>query len=233
MMGHPVAALVLPFRTSRDIARAIPVATAHIRAGGIVAHPTETVYGLGGGIDPAGADALARMKPREADKPFVVLIAGLAMLPQVGGVRLSGAAATLAGRYWPGPLTLVLPARAGSLPDRLRGPPGPDGSGGGVAVRWTSHPALQRLLLTYGAPLTSTSANPPGVPPALAVEEIAETWHDAIARGALCVLDAGALPASPASTVVDCTGRRPRILRPGAIAAAALQSIVPELIGAE
>jgi L-threonylcarbamoyladenylate synthase len=234
MIGRGIAAGVLPFRSPSDVARAIPTAIAHIRTGGIVAHPTETVYGMGGRIDPEGAEALAQLKPRGADKPFIVLIAGLAMLRQVGsGMHLSGAAAALADRHWPGPLTLVLPASAAAVPDRLRGPAAPDGRGAGVAVRWTSHPGLQQLLLAYGAPLTSTSANPPGVPPALAVQEIAETWHDAIARGALCVLDGGALPPSLASTVVDCTGTRPRILRPGAIAAAALRSTVPELIGAE
>jgi L-threonylcarbamoyladenylate synthase len=233
MIGRAVAAGILPFRTPLDVTRAIPAAIAQLRSGRLVAHPTETVYGVGGSIESAGLAALAQTKPRDA-KGFVVLIAGRAMLPCIApGVELAGAAALLADRYWPGPLTLVLRAPAGSVPDRLRGPAAPDGSPGGIAVRWTSHPGLQRLLLAYGAPLTSTSANAPGVPPALTVQEIAATWPDAIARGELCILDGGALPPSAASTVVDCTGTRPRILRAGAIGQVALKSTVPHLIGVE
>ena len=134
-------------------------------------------------------------------------------------------AAHLAARHWPGPLTLVLRGGDRRVPARLRGPEG------GVAVRWTSHPGLARLLHAYGQPITSTSANRPGVPPAMTAAEIAEQWSDAIGRRILRVLDGGRLTPSSPSTVVDCTGRRPRVIRPGAISAATLRESVPDLIG--
>jgi L-threonylcarbamoyladenylate synthase len=98
-------------------------------------------------------------------------------------------------------------------------------------VRWTSHKALQRLIASYGDPITSTSANLPGVPPAMTAGEIVEQWGDAVARGILRVLDGGRLEASSPSTVVDCTGRLPRVIRPGAIPAEVLRESVPDLIG--
>jgi len=111
------------------------------------------------------------------------------------------------------------------VPDRLRGPEG------GIAVRWTSHTGIARLIRAHGDAITSTSANRPGVPPATSAGEILSQWSDAIARGQLRVLDGGRLTPSPPSTVVDCTGRRPRVIRPGAIPAARLRESVPNLIG--
>jgi L-threonylcarbamoyladenylate synthase len=122
-------------------------------------------------------------------------------------------------------LTLVLPGGERRVPDRLRGPEG------GVAVRWTSHPGMAHLIQRYGRPITSTSANRPGSPAAVAASEIVSQWTDAMARGVLRVLDGGRLTSSPPSTVVDCTGTRPRVIRPGAIAAATLRESVPDLIG--
>jgi L-threonylcarbamoyladenylate synthase len=98
-------------------------------------------------------------------------------------------------------------------------------------VRWTSHGALQHLIRAHGDAITSTSANRPGVPPATSAEEILTQWGDAVARGQLRVLDAGRLAPSQPSTVLDCTGRRPRVIRPGAISATTLRESVPNLIG--
>jgi L-threonylcarbamoyladenylate synthase len=134
-------------------------------------------------------------------------------------------AANLAARHWPGPLTLVLSGGERRVPDRLRGPEG------GVAVRWTSDERIARLIRAHGDAITSTSANRPGVPPARSAREILEQWGDAIARGTLRVLDAGQLVESPPSTVLDCTGRFPRVIRPGAIPARTLRESVPNLIG--
>jgi L-threonylcarbamoyladenylate synthase len=83
----------------------------------------------------------------------------------------------------------------------------------------------------YGEPITSTSANRPGVPPATNAHEIIEQWSDAVTRGALHILDGGQLSHSPPSTVVDCTGKRPRVIRPGAVSAEALRASVPDVIG--
>ncbi|HZI26747.1 MAG TPA: L-threonylcarbamoyladenylate synthase, partial [Gemmatimonadaceae bacterium] len=192
--------------------------------GQVLAYPTETVYGFGGAVDRSAVERLVEMKRRPPAKPFLLLVSDSAMLERMD-LHLTTNAARLAARHWPGPLTLVLPGGERRVPPRLRGPEG------GVAVRWTSHPALQRMIAAYGDPITSTSANLPGLPPAMTAGEIVEQWGDAVARGILRVLDGGRLEPSPPSTVVDCTGRRPRVIRPGAIPADVLRESVPDLIG--
>jgi L-threonylcarbamoyladenylate synthase len=90
---------------------------------------------------------------------------------------------------------------------------------------------LQRLIGALGDPITSTSANLPGQPAAVAASEILAQWGSEIARGAIRLLDGGRLDPSPASTVVDCMGRAPRVIRPGAIPTATLREVVPSLVG--
>jgi L-threonylcarbamoyladenylate synthase len=141
------------------------------------------------------------------------------------GLHLSRAAAHLAARFWPGPLTLVLPGGERRVSPRLRGPEG------GIAVRWTSHAGLQRLISAMGDPLTSTSANRPGLPPAMSAGDILSAWGAEVASGEIRLLDGGTLQASAPSTVVDCTTKRLRVIRPGAIAASLLRESVPDLIG--
>ncbi len=216
--------LSLPFWSDAEIETAVRPALHHIAMRRVLAYPTETVYGFGGGIDSESVDALIRLKGRPEGKPFLILIAGSDMIDRLD-LNLPSYAATWAARHWPGPLTLVLRGGSGRVPARLRGPEG------GVAVRWTSHAGIARLIRAHGEAITSTSANRPGVPPATTAAEIVSQWSDAIARGDLRVLDGGRLMPSPPSTVVDCTGRRPRVIRPGAIAAQALRESVPALIG--
>jgi len=216
--------LGIPFWSPEEISAAIRPALEQMEMRRVLAYPTETVYGFGGGIDRDSVDALVRMKGRPKGKPFLLLIAGSEMLSKLD-LRLPSFATNLAARFWPGPLTLVLPGGERRVPEALRGPEG------GIAVRWTSHPALLRLILAHGEAITSTSANRPGVPPANSAREIREQWADELARGTLRVLDGGMLHPSPPSTVVDCTGRAPRVIRPGAIASADLRDIAPRLIG--
>jgi L-threonylcarbamoyladenylate synthase len=218
------SALGVPFWSDEEVGAAVRPALEQIEMRRVLAYPTETVYGFGGGIDRDSVDALIQLKGRPKGKPFLLLIAGSEMLGKLD-LTLPSFATNLAARFWPGPLTLVLPGGEKRVPEALRGPEG------GVAVRWTSHPALERLILIYGDAITSTSANRPGVPPATSAREIREQWGDAIARGALRVLDGGTLKPSPPSTVVDCTGRAPRVIRPGTIPAARLREIAPRLIG--
>jgi L-threonylcarbamoyladenylate synthase len=220
----PSTGLTVPFWSPADWLAAVRPVVAHLAAQGVLAYPTETVYGFGTAVDHASVDALVRMKQRPPHKPFLLLINGGAMLERLGLV-LTPSASRLAARFWPGPLTLVLPGGDHRVPARLRGPEG------GVAVRWTPHPGLQAILQAYGDAITSTSANRPGVPPAVAAGEIVEQWRDEIVRGRLLVLDGGRLPASPPSTVVDCTGRRPRVIRPGVFSAETLRTCVPDLVG--
>lgn len=217
-------ALSIPFWSPQEIEAALRPALAQIEQRRVLAYPTETVYGFGGGIDRDSVDALVKLKRRPPGKPFLLLIAGPDMIDRLD-LRLPSYAAHLVARHWPGPLTLVLLGGERRVPDRLRGPEG------GVAVRWTSHPAIMRLIRAHGDAITSTSANRPGVPPAVSAAEIVAQWSNAVARGVLRVLDGGTLTPSQPSTVLDCTGRRPRVIRPGAIPARTLRESVPDLIG--
>lgn len=214
----------VPFWSDAEVESSLRGTIEHIQNGGVLAYPTETVYGFGGAADHNSVESLVKLKGRPAGKPFLLLIAGSDMLARLD-LQLPPAASRMAARHWPGPLTLVLPGGERRVPARLRGPEG------GIAVRWTPHPALQRLIRAYGDPITSTSANRPGVPPAVSAGEIVQQWSDAMARGILRVLDGGRLAPSPPSTVVDCTGRHPRVIRPGAVAASALRESAPDLIG--
>ena len=217
-------ALAVPFWSPPEVDAALRGTIAHLEAHGVIAYPTETVYGFGTAIDADSVDALVRLKGRPPGKPFLLLVAGSDMIERLG-LHLTTSAARIAARHWPGPVTLVLPGGEGQLPARLRGPEG------GVAVRWTPHEGLQRLIRAWGAPITSTSANRPGVPPAEAATTVVDQWREAITRGALRVLDGGRLVTSRPSTVVDCMGRHPRVIRPGAVRAAELRASAPDLIG--
>ncbi len=176
----------VPFWSAPEIEASIPGTVAHLAANGVLAYPTETVYGFGGAIDSASVDRLVGIKRRPAGKPFLILISGSSMIERLG-LQLSHAASQLAARFWPGPLTLVLPGGERRVPQRLRGPEG------GIAVRWTSHPGLQRLIAAMGDPLTSTSANRPGSPPAMSAGDILAQWGSEIARGQIRLLDGGTL----------------------------------------
>jgi L-threonylcarbamoyladenylate synthase len=214
----------IPFWSPAEIEAAVGDTIAHFDANGVLGYPTETVYGFGGAVDHDSVEALVRLKGRPPGKPFLILISSSDMVTRLA-LHFTGDAARLAARHWPGPLTLVLPGGERRVPDRLRGPEG------GVAVRWTSHPGMAHLIQRYGRPVTSTSANRPGAPAAVAASEIVAQWSDAMGRGVLRVLDGGRLSPSSPSTVVDCTGTRPRVIRPGAISAATLRESVPDLIG--
>jgi L-threonylcarbamoyladenylate synthase len=217
-----VTAGVLPFLTPSDLERALPVVRSHIRAGKVLAYPTETVYGLGGAATMAGLTALSDMKGRAPGKPFLLVISGRAMA-EAWGLRLNEPARALAEAFWPGPLTLVLAGGEGHLPDALRGPEG------GIAVRFTGHSLLARLVAGLEEPLTSTSANRPGSPPAPGPERIVETFADQVADGSLLVLDGGTLGNVPPSTVVDCTTSVPQLIREGALPRAELRRAVGRL----
>jgi L-threonylcarbamoyladenylate synthase len=216
--------LSIPFWSPEEVEAALRAALEQIEMRRVLAYPTETVYGFGGGIDRDSVDALVALKHRPPAKPFLLLINGPDMIDRLD-LRLPSYAANLVAHHWPGPLTLVLSGGENRVPNRLRGPEG------GVAVRWTSHPAIARLIRAHGDAITSTSANRPGVPPATSAGEILTQWGDAVARGQLRVLDGGRLAPSQPSTVIDCTGRMPRVVRPGAISASTLRESVPNLIG--
>ena len=212
---------VLPFLTREDRATAVPAVRAHLAGGGLLAYPTETVYGLGSRAREADVAALSALKGRDPGKPFLLLVSGRQMVERAGLV-FSAAANALAEAFWPGPLTLILPG-GGRLPATLCGPEG------GFAVRWTSHAGIARLIEELGEPLTSTSANRPGGQTAPGVGAIPELFADAIATDTLLILDGGVLGNVPPSTIVDCTGPRARLVREGALPRAELQGRVGRL----
>jgi L-threonylcarbamoyladenylate synthase len=214
---------VIPFRTPGDVAAALPAVVAHLSRRGLIAYPTETVYGLGSITAARAVGRLAALKGREPGKPFLLLVSSRRMLGGVG-LRLTDAAERFAAAFWPGALTLALPGGEGILPDTLRGPEG------GIAVRWTSHPGAVQLIQMLGSPITSTSANRTRQPVLLEAPAIADAFRAAVDDGTLLVLDAGPLRRSKPSTVIDCTGSAPRLVREGAISARHLASIVPSLV---
>ncbi len=192
------------------VARALAI----LRRGGVVAFPTETFYALG--VDPrkpAALRRLRRIKGRARRKPILLLAASRAQ-----ALALAAApppAAKLARLFWPGPLTLVLPPRHPRLARAL-------GSAGGLAVRVPSHPLARRLVRAYGFPLTGTSANRSGAPPAR------QATHLRRALGAALdgVIDGGRTPGGAPSTVLDLCGPRARLLRRGAVPSRRLQAVL-------
>ncbi len=140
-MSHAAAAI--PFWSRAEIDASIRATVEHLNAHGVLAYPTETVYGFGGAVDQESVRNLVALKSRPVGKPFLMLIAGVDMLARLD-LHLTPAAASLAARFWPGPLTLVLPGGERRVPAELRGPEG------GIAVRWTPHQGLLKLIRSYG-----------------------------------------------------------------------------------
>lgn len=208
--------MTVPFVQPEDIDANLQRIVRHLKSGGLLAYPTETVYGLGSRAEQADVQALARLKGRRPDKPFLLLVSDRKMA-EGHGLAFNESAKALARAFWPGPLTLVLPGGSGRLPDLLRGPEG------GIAVRWTSHAGIARLVAALGEPLTSTSANIPGAAPAPGAQAIMRDFQPAVASGQLMVLDGGVLGNSPPSTIVDCTRPEARLVREGAITGAELR----------
>ncbi|HEX6559290.1 MAG TPA: L-threonylcarbamoyladenylate synthase, partial [Longimicrobiales bacterium] len=176
---------------------------------------TETVYGFGCLVRDDALSALAALKSRDAAKPFLLLIREAGDIPQL---EWTAAAHKLAEAFWPGPLTLALRVRE-ALPARILS------SDGTLAVRATPHDGLRALLSALREPITSTSANTPGDPPAASGADAAVVLNE-LGASAVLILDGGPLPPSAPSTVVDCSGERPRVVREGAVTTEALAQIV-------
>lgn len=191
----------------------IKQAVACIRHGGLIAYPTETVYGLG--VDPFNATALTRLfesKGRSADKAIIVIIRNtedLSLLtPEIPPI-----ASPLMQAFWPGPLTLIFKAHP-HLPAELLG------GRNTIAVRHSSAPIAQALAGALGGPITSTSANVSGQPPAQTAQEVKAQLGDCLD----IILDGGPSPQTQPSTVLNLTTEKPTILREGVITRAELQS---------
>jgi len=193
-------------------------AAALIRSGQLVGFPTETVYGLG--ADALQADAVAGIfaaKGRPADNPLIAHICSHAMAEQLA--EFTPLARRLAERFWPGPLTVVLPKKS-IVPDIVSaGLPT-------VAIRWPSHPAAARLIELAGTPIAAPSANKSGRPsPTLA----SHVWEDLQGKVPL-ILDGGAVEIGLESTVVDARGQVPVLLRPGRITMEQLRELAGDCL---
>jgi L-threonylcarbamoyladenylate synthase len=185
---------------------------------GILAVPTDTFYGLA--VNPFQDEALDRLftlKRRGLEKPVLVLVDGREMLPRV--VRdIPEAAHQLMTRFWPGPLTIIFPCQPGL--HRLL-----TGGTRTIGVRQPRQDITCRLIAALGHPITGTSANRAGHPPFTRAAEVAAEFGDQVEL----ILEAGPCPGGLPSTIVDVTSSPPRLVRAGAIPAAALAEILPEM----
>jgi L-threonylcarbamoyladenylate synthase len=214
---HPVpAANILPTHTAALFTRAVMRAVKLLRAGGVVALPTETVYGLAANaLDARAVQQIFEIKRRPSRNPVIVHVAGLEMARRCAA-HWPPLADTLASAFWPGPLTLVLP-RAKDIPDNVTA------GGSTVGIRWPAHPFIQAVIRECGFPLAAPSANVSnGVSPTNALH-VRRSLGDKIPL----IVDGGQSQVGIESTVLDLTASPPRILRPGMIHAQSLQAAMP------
>jgi L-threonylcarbamoyladenylate synthase len=192
-----------------------------LEAGGIVAIPTDTVYGLAVALStPGGIERLFAAKSRPPDKAIALLLADADQAADIG--EITPAAAALAGAFWPGGLTLVVPRRTDrQLPAALTGGELAPGAIPTVGLRVPAHDAPRALARALG-PLPTTSANRSGEPEARDAAEIEALLGAAIDL----ILDGGPAAGGPASTVVDCTAGVPEIRRAGAIDVAEITRVL-------
>ena len=184
---------------------AVVAAAGQLAEGGILAHPTSTVYGLGADAVPALDAEVARLKGRGRERPLIRLAAEAEVVRErLPAGSWDDRAERLAERFWPGSLTLVLE----------------DGTRHGLAVRVDAHPVVRRVLALHGKLMSSTSLNRSGEAP-VRTPEAARAVLSAMpaARAPAMFLATGPLSASPPSTLVCLRGPRPRLLRPGAVPA--------------
>ncbi|MBI5295393.1 MAG: threonylcarbamoyl-AMP synthase [Chloroflexi bacterium] len=192
---------------------AITQALLILRAGGLVAFPTDTVYGVGAlAFDGAAVESIYTAKDRPVEKAIPILIADLADLDQVA-VEVPAMASVLAAHFWPGPLTLVVPKKptlplAVSATDTL-------------AVRIPDHPVARALLRAAG-PMAVTSANISGQASPTDAQEVLRQLNGRIPL----VIDGGPTPGGIPSTLVDCLGREPVVLREGPLTQAQILSVL-------
>ncbi len=202
----PPLVQVAPREAPSDVVTRIVTA---LKAGGVVAMPTDTVYGLLATVNrPDALAKLAAMKRRPTERPFVVLAGDWLSVRQLTSY-LPPEARQLGTTHWPGPLTLVLPAARG-LPPEVLG----DGAGGTIAVRIPDDPLLLAVLRELRATIAAPSANLPGEPPAATARDALDVFGDALDL----VVDGGPSSRSMPSTLVRCIGHGVHVLREGPIA---------------
>jgi L-threonylcarbamoyladenylate synthase len=184
--------------------KALSLALSVFQSGGLVAFPTDTVYGVGAlAFNARAVELIYAAKDRPEEKAIPVLIGDPADLAKVA-LEVPESAARLAGHFWPGPLTLVVPKHP-DLPEAVS-------ATNSVGVRLPDHP-ITRALLRAAGPLAVTSANISGQPSPTTAQEVFAQLGGRIAL----IIDGGKTPGGIASTVVDCVGGDPQVLREGPI----------------
>ena len=192
--------VILPAASEDTIPRALAV----LRAGGLVAFPTDTVYGVGApAFDGKAIDSIYTVKDRPAEKAIPVLISDMSELDQVA-IDISEVALKLASRFWPGPLTILVPKRA-DLPESVS-------AASTVGVRVPDH-EIARALLRAAGPMAVTSANMSGAQSPVSAQEV----YEQLAGRIPLIIDGGRTPGGVPSTLVDCTTPELKILREGPI----------------
>ena len=193
----------------------LAAAVVALRAGGLVAMPTETVYGLAADArNPAALRKIYAIKDRPIDHPLILHLADAAALPE-WVVEVPPAAQVLAAHFWPGPLTLVL-RRAPGVPDELTG--GQDS----IAIRVPSHPVAQALLRAFGGGIAAPSANRYGRVSPTCAAHVREEFPEGIA----VILEGGDCEVGLESTIVSLLGPLPQLLRPGVIGRAEIEAVL-------
>ena len=188
---------------------AIAEAAALIRAGELVAFPTETVYGLGAdGLNREAVAKIFQAKGRPGDNPLILHISALDQITPLIACELSPVAKKMADAFWPGPLTMIFPKSA-------RVPENVSAGLSTVAIRFPAHPDAQRLIAAAETPIAAPSANRSGKPSPTTANHVFEDMDGRIPL----ILDGGECLVGVESTVVDMTGPVPHILRPGGITA--------------
>jgi L-threonylcarbamoyladenylate synthase len=195
----------------------LAAAVAALRGGDVIVFPTETLYGLGAdALNSSAAEKVIQLKGRDPNNPFPVLISDRSMLDLLVAT-VTPLADKLMRHFWPGPLTLVLPAR-NDIPRPLMN------STGGVGVRISSQPIATAIVTMLGQPVTATSANPSGQPGAQTLAQAQNYFADRIE----VFVDGGALTSATGSTVAAVTEREIKMIRAGEISIAQLQNVVGE-----
>jgi L-threonylcarbamoyladenylate synthase len=194
---------------------AIAIAIAALRAGEVVVYPTETFYGIAAdAFEPEALERIFEIKGRDTAKT-IALIAHDAAAAFAIAREVPEIARRLAAAFWPGPLTIVMPARSG-IPNALIGPDG------GVGIRVSSHPIARALAYGLGRPITATSANRSGEPPARTIAEA----RAALGDKAKVFVEGGTLTGGVPSTVVQCGRDGLRLLRAGVIGVDKIEAVL-------
>jgi L-threonylcarbamoyladenylate synthase len=208
-----LAAAPLSNELTDALERQVALAVDLLRKGGVVAYPTDTLYGLGAdAFNEAAVERVFVIKGRPHGMPLPLLLADADALVQVAS-EVPPLARVLAERFWPGALTLVIP-RSSKVPELV------SGRGWKVGVRVPDHPVPRELARRLGAPITGTSANKSGGPDPRTADDVRRQLGDEVDL----VIEGGGLPAGQPSTVLDLTGPSPRIVRAGAITKEALEA---------